>query len=281
MRPQALISLTLVLPCWLSACASPDADDHGDSHVSHGDTDTDGDSETNADTGTDTTPSTDAETTDTSEPDPEGAQCQADLQDCPEDYKCLLRLGAEDWEFVCLPINGDAEVGESCEHDGVIAGTDSCDGESWCIGPFDPSGAPWSGLCYGLCVGGECDSADRCVGIGSLPVCAPVCDPLAAGSCGPTEACIFRAPEGFVCFPQGAEGNGVGDPCETGASCAAGLHCAQNVAGCGPDNYCCTDYCDTNEAGNTCAAQDMGAVCEAIGASDPTQAHVGACVIPN
>lgn len=277
MTTRARISITLALPCWLWACNSTTADDGGDTHAEHHDSESSGD--TNAETSAETSTEGDGETT--ASTDPEGAECQADIQDCPDNYKCLLRLGADDWEFVCLPVNGDDGVGESCEHDGVITGTDTCNIDSWCIGPFDPSGAPWEGLCYGLCVGGECGNADRCVGIGSLPVCAPVCDPLIASSCGPSEACIFRAPEGFVCFPQGAEGNGIGEPCPTGASCAAGLHCAQNVAGCGAEDYCCTDYCDANDPDSACAAQDQGAVCEVIGATDPTQAHVGACVIPS
>lgn len=212
--------------------------------------------------------------------DPGEAQCQADLQDCPEGFKCLLRRGAEDWEFVCLPVQGDNGAGETCQHDGVIAGTDDCDADSWCIGAFDPTGAPWMGLCYPLCVGGECLDGERCVGVGALPVCAPICDPLIAGACGSDEACIFREPEGFVCFPPGAEGHKVGEVCETALSCEAGLHCAQKVVGCAPEDYCCTEYCDVEGDTNTCAAQDMGAECVAIGATDLSQAHVGACVIP-
>jgi hypothetical protein len=270
LSPRALCTLTT---CWLLACSTPTGtdDEATDTHAEH---EGDGDHGTVADTDTDT---------DTGDGDGDlaGAECQPDAQDCPDDYKCLLRLGAEDWEFVCLPVQGDNAAGESCTHDGVIAGTDDCDQTSWCIGPFDPNGAPWSGLCYPLCVEDTCANEERCVGIGSLPVCAPICDPLIVGSCGAGEACIYRPPEGFVCFPQGAEGNGIGEPCPTGASCAAGLHCSQLVAGCNPDDYCCTDYCDTNDDANTCAAQDMGAACEAIGASDPNQAHVGACVIPS
>lgn len=212
--------------------------------------------------------------------DVEGASCQAELQDCPDGYKCLLRRGAADWEFVCLPVLGDAGVGEACNHDGVIAGTDDCDQESWCIGPFDPNGSPWTGLCYPFCVGGSCeDAGDRCVGIGNLPVCAPICDPLLAGSCaGQGEACIYRAPEGFVCFPTGSEGAGLGEPCATAVSCEAGLHCSANVPGCAADEYCCTEYCDTTAANPACTVE--GAQCAAIGATDPSQAHVGACVNP-
>lgn len=247
--------------------------------------------ETSGDTSEGTPSETDSSETDTSETesetaatesttdDPEGASCQADLQDCPDDYKCLLRRGAADWEFVCLPVIGDQHVGESCQHDGVITGTDDCDVDSWCIGPFDPNGSPWAGLCYPFCVGGVCEaSSDRCVGIGNLPVCAPICDPLLAGSCpGQGEACIFREPDGFVCFPTGAEGTGLGEPCATAVSCAAGLHCSANVVGCAADEYCCTEYCDASEPEPTCTVE--GAVCESIGATDPGQAHVGACVI--
>lgn len=236
------------------------------------------------DTSTDTTQgdASSANETSTSETsgDVEGSSCQADLQDCPDGYKCLLRRGAADWEFVCLPVLGDAGVGESCNHDGVIAGTDDCDQDSWCIGPFDPNGSPWAGLCYPFCVGGTCEAAgDRCVGIGNLPVCAPICDPLLAGSCaGQGEACIFREPDGFVCFPTGSEGAGLGETCVTAVSCEAGLHCSANVPGCAADEYCCTEYCDVEADDSGCTVD--GAVCAAIGATDPAQVHVGACVNP-
>ncbi|MCA9696975.1 MAG: hypothetical protein KC431_05585 [Myxococcales bacterium] len=250
------------------ACTNPALTDDG-AQSSESDTQSQQDDHDGQDTSTEET-----------QDDPSGATCLPELQDCPDDFKCLLRLGAEDWEFVCLPVLGDKDVGEACIHDGVQAGTDDCDRDSWCIGAFDPGGAPWEGVCYPLCVGGICDDAQRCVGIGALPVCAPICDPLTAGSCAAGEACIYRPPEGFVCFPQGAEGNGLGEPCATGVSCAPGLHCSQLVAGCDPDAYCCTDYCDVDSDTNSCAAQDQGASCQAIGATDPNQAHVGACVVP-
>ncbi|PCC72782.1 hypothetical protein SAMN02745121_01898 [Nannocystis exedens] len=234
--------------------------------------------DTDASTGPGTDASTGPGTGGTS--DPGEALCQADLQDCPDGFKCVLRRGAADWEFVCLPVQGDNQPGDSCHHDGVIAGTDDCDEESWCIGSFDTTGAPWEGLCYPLCVGDVCGTDERCVSIGALPVCAPLCDPLLAVGCTADEACIFREPEGFVCFPQGVDGHAIGEDCETAISCAPGLHCSQRVVGCPPDSYCCTDYCDTQSAENTCTAKGMGATCEAIGATAPEQAHVGACVIP-
>lgn len=211
--------------------------------------------------------------------DPAGAQCQAELQDCPDNFKCVLRRGEIDWEFVCLPVQGEHEAGDSCHHDGVIAGTDDCDQSSWCIGAFDTTGNPWDGLCYPLCVGMSCELEQRCVGIGALPVCAPICDPLSGSGCGSEEACIYRPPEGFVCFPESDDGKKIGEVCETGISCEAGLHCSQKVAGCGPDEYCCTDYCDLGNPMNTCAQQAEGASCVAIGATDPSQSHVGGCVV--
>jgi hypothetical protein len=271
----ALLSAACVLAC---GTTNTPADDTGDAATA-------GDPSTDASTGTSAAASTDASDASTAAPttggtsDPGEAQCQADLQDCPDGFKCLLRRGAADWEFVCLPVQGDNHVGEMCTHDGVIAGTDNCDEDSWCIGSFDTTGAPWDGLCYPLCVGNVCENDQRCVGIGSLPVCAPICDPLLAIGCTADEACIFREPEGFVCFPQGVDGAAIGEACETAISCAPGLHCSQRVVGCPPDSYCCTDYCDTNSPDNTCTAKDMGATCQAIGATDLGQAHVGACVI--
>lgn len=235
---------------------------------------------TDASTTVDATASSDAPTTTGGTADPGEAQCQADLQDCPDGFKCVLRRGAADWEFVCLPVQGDHQVGDACTHDGVLVGTDDCDESSWCIGSFDVTGSPWEGLCYPLCVGDVCQADQRCVGIGALPVCAPICDPLLSVGCTSDEACIFREPEGFVCFPQGADGAGIGEACETAISCQPGLHCSQRVVGCAADEYCCTDYCDTTSADNTCSAQAMGATCKAIGATDPAHAYVGACVLP-
>lgn len=213
--------------------------------------------------------------------DPEGAQCDAETQDCPEDYKCVLRRGARDWEFVCLPVQGEGQAGDSCTHDGVSSGTDTCDQDTWCIGSFDASGEPWSGICYPLCVDDVCESTlDVCVGIGALPVCAPACDPLIPGSCAATESCILRGyDDGFVCFPAGVEAQPIGAPCETGISCETGLHCSQNVAGCGAEEYCCTDLCDTTVAETQCMAEADGAACVAIGVAAPGQEHLGACVV--
>ena len=55
--------------------------------------------------------------------DPGEAQCQADLQDCPDGFKCVLRRGAADWEFVCLPVQGDHQVGDACTGTSVTSGS--------------------------------------------------------------------------------------------------------------------------------------------------------------
>jgi len=234
-------------------------------------------------------PSTDGATTegdpsatDDTGPDPTGSQCQADVQDCPDGFKCVLRRADMAWEFVCLPVSGDDQAGDPCTHDGVLAGTDTCSEDSWCIGSFDTTGEPWDGICYPLCVGGTCDEIEQvCVGIGMLPVCAAACDPLLPGSCGEAESCILRgSEEGFVCFPSGAEPHEQGEPCETGVSCMPGLHCSQNVVGCAPDDYCCTAVCDADEPGDACDAAGPEAQCVAVGVTAPGQEHVGACVVP-
>jgi hypothetical protein len=233
-------------------------------------------------------PSTDGATTDSPATtddtgfDPTGSQCQADVQDCPDGFKCVLRHADMAWEFVCLPVSGDDQAGDPCTHDGVVAGTDTCSEDTWCIGTFDTTGEPWDGICYPLCVGGTCEAIDEvCVGIGMLPVCADGCDPLLPGSCGEAESCILRGyEEGFVCFPSGADPHEQGEPCETGISCMPGLHCSQNVAGCAPEDYCCTAVCNADEPGDACDAVGPGAQCVAVGVSAPGQEHVGACVVP-
>jgi len=213
--------------------------------------------------------------------DPNGSLCDADQQDCPDGFKCVLRRGSDDWEFVCLPVQGQHEAGDPCMHDGVIAGTDTCTEDTWCIGSFDTTGRPWDGVCYPLCVGDGCEDDGVCVGIGALPVCAPACDPLLPGACGGAEACILRGfTEGFVCFPAGADPNGQGEPCETAIGCEPGLHCSQNVAECTAEEYCCTELCDATDPEAVCASEAEGASCVALGVETPGQDHVGACVVP-
>ncbi|MCX4239967.1 hypothetical protein [Paraliomyxa miuraensis] len=292
MLPRPLVFVAVV--SWCAGC--PASPTHSDPHAAHGASDSSGstshpvedDSESTAPSPEPETSTSDASTEDGPTPDtttggdPTGSQCQADVQDCPDGFKCVLRRDERAWEFVCLPVLGDGGAGDACMHDGVVAGTDTCNEDTWCIGSFDTTGAPWDGVCYPLCVGGSCEALDDvCVGIGMLPICATACDPLLAGSCGEAESCILRGyEEGFVCFPSGADPHGQGEPCETGISCIPGLHCSQNVAGCDPDDYCCTALCDVDVPGDACAEAGPMAQCQAIGVTTPGQEHVGACVAP-
>ena len=119
---------------------------------------------------------------------------------------------------------------------------------------------------------------------GVLNLCLPGCSPLVAGSCPVGETCVAAYEGdtlgGFICFPPAAEGI-TGESCECANCCAEGNLCT-DAATYGPDcayDLCCTEYCDINDGGFTCAGG--GQQCIALfDPNDPNYANVGACQIP-
>jgi hypothetical protein len=80
--------------------------------------------------------------------------------------------------------------------------------------------------------------------------------------------------------PNGGELGDQGTPCLFWSDCKPGLHCQPpEIVGCdaGDFGYCCTAYCDVNEA-NACPD---GLKCEPFDCLDPNYSHVGACVLDN
>ncbi|MEM7152325.1 MAG: hypothetical protein AAF799_05750 [Myxococcota bacterium] len=199
-------------------------------------------------------------------------------------FKCVPRI--DDGGQIgnaCVAVSGSDVPGDTCTHEGVLSGADSCDAEGMCFGELSfVSG--WDGVCRRFCGGtpevADCESLDeQCAG-GLFPICLPRCDPLVQDCTGPGEGCYFRgAIDSFVCFVSSSDA-GAGDNCETGTSCSPGLQCreAATVTGCTSTN-CCAEFCDTEEVG-ACDGAIAGADCIALGAIEPQFENVGVCGIP-
>ncbi|MEM6296270.1 MAG: hypothetical protein AAGA54_33675 [Myxococcota bacterium] len=214
----------------------------------------------------------------------EGAMCDLYTQDCQEGFKCSPSLNpVGDPSGTCVAVQGTAAPGDPCTHDGVTAGTDSCDARGLCFGELSFVDG-WEGTCRAFCTGSQdaatCENPDeQCAG-GLFPNCLPRCDPRLQDCEGPSEGCYFRgAVDSFVCLTS-MNAAAAGEPCETGTSCNPGTQCreAAVVAGCSGGS-CCTEYCDTEEAG-ACAGAVGGDTCIAIGAFEPEFQTVGVCGIP-
>ena len=142
----------------------------------------------------------------------------------------------------------------------------------FCKGTAESNNCPVSG--------NECSQLNG----GVLNLCLPGCSPLVAGSCPVGETCVAAYEGdtlgGFICFPPAAEGI-TGESCECANCCAEGNLCT-DAATYGPDcayDLCCTEYCDINDGGFTCAGG--GQQCIALfDPNDPLYADVGACQIP-
>lgn len=216
--------------------------------------------------------------------DPTGAACDAEEQDCPDGFKCVLIQSPTDYGFQCVEVLGTDGVGEPCMHDGLTKGTDTCKEGAFCFGQTDFNGNPWEGRCYGFCSLVDpmsCSPDEQCISAGGVPVCAPSCNPLVGGSCGSEAQCVYRdSTTGFVCFPPATEVSGIGEPCISGITCEAGLACVEGVAGCESQGRCCTELCDVGGDASQCSAADLGATCVSLEVAVPEQQDAGACRVP-
>ncbi len=210
--------------------------------------------------------------------------CDPYEQDCGEGRKCVwyANISTQQQEFFCVDVTGNRKLGETCMHDGILLGTDDCDGDGSCWGAAAIF-QPWTGICRPFCKGTVanplCDlPGEECAG-GELPLCLPKCDPLAQDCPGGGETCWYR-PEtgGFVCTPS-TQIAGVGDNCFLSYDCQSGLVCMDNsvVPGCQYEE-CCTELCDLN-GGTTCTLEAQGAECVAL-STKPEIMNVGACILP-
>lgn len=205
--------------------------------------------------------------------------CDPWLQDCPEGEKCspYASDGGGVWSaHKCVPVLGDAAVGEPCEYDGIVEATDTCDADSGCWNVVDVDGV-LVGTCHAFCSGTPDDpwcppgSACSISGDGTINYCIPDCDPLAQ-DCGEGLGCYWSF-DSFQCVFT-ASNFAEGEPCGYVNDCAPGNICvaAETVPSCeGPS--CCAGLCDLDAP--VCPVE--GTACTAL--FDEVEG-VGACLVP-
>lgn len=178
-----------------------------------------------------------------------------------------------------LQEDGDADgVGNACD----ACLSTPCPDE--CL-PADPAWGRPVDLCYTSC--GSCAAGEGCITTaaagGTLTsLCAPPCDPLAAGTCGASKECFFSGGQGWYCAYSVLFGN-----IAEGANCAGG---PGEPTGCGPRLACrpapgnawvCTRPCDPGDpsacGGLACVAAEGASYC----VPPPGQADQGCDVSPS
>jgi hypothetical protein len=256
--------------------------------------------------GTTGTPGTSSSTSTTSADDDSGApesssgspidlpldDCSLFAQDCPPGFKCMpySNDGGPEWNDTrCTLLAPDPQAsGESCSTADPFGGVDDCELGSMC---WDVDAETGTGYCIDFCRGSETepsceDGCERCaISDGTpLPLCVPLCDPLAQDCDGET-AC-YAVNDGFACVPDASRGSGgIGEACEFLNSCGGGSFCADaallpSCEGTG----CCTPFCDA-AAADACDAMLAGTVCvpwydEGDRPSGCATETLGVCLLP-
>ncbi|MFV8749435.1 ribulose phosphate epimerase [Nannocystaceae bacterium ST9] len=197
------------------------------------------------------------------------SSCDPFAQDCPDGEKCVpYASGGQSWDAnKCVPVLGDTPVGEACISDGVVEGTDDCDGEGFCF--FE--------VCTGFCEGSiddpQCGPGFGCVvsNDGSINACQAQCDPLAQ-DCAAGHGCYFASDQ-FLCLATSGEGVPAGEPCGFLNDCAAGSACidASVLPDC-LDSSCCSAFCE--QADPLACVGQPGTICGEF------TAEVGVCLLP-
>lgn len=216
-------------------------------------------------------------------------QCDPVTQDCPSGFHCVPwsdELGVLGEAFVCAPlVEAPAGRHEACTSDTATC-SDGCEVGTYCW-PEDESGS--GGLCVGTCsVEGDdetCLAGEACVTCASCGVgtCLPHCDPLAPQCPDGLDACLWYAPDGFVCMPAEHLGGPAGQECEYINECAEGLFCgdASVWGGACQGVGCCTELCDLVDGDPACS--DPGHVCISFyppGLAPAGSEHLGFCGVP-
>lgn len=218
--------------------------------------------------------------------------CDIWSDDCPEGEKCTAYATAgSSWDAnKCVPVMGDGQPGDVCDAFGSgVDGLDSCARGSMC---WDVDPNTEVGYCVAFCSGGaddpQCSGDTTCplYGNGVLPLCLPLCDPLApSADCpNPSNLCVATpSGEGFMCVLDASGGLGpFGTPCQYVNSCNFGLFCANAAAvpDCQGAQGCCTPYCNLDQPD---CPPDLGLECVPWyeqAQAPPGFEHVGGCVIP-
>lgn len=210
---------------------------------------------------------------------PEAGVC---LPDCRGGFSCG-GLVCDDATGLCGLTGGEgAPDGAPCAADGDCA-------SGACVG----GGAPGS-LCAGPCDGAACGPDERCVRLGTHPLCLPACGEGCGADrvCAPgVDACLPDCRAGWscgslACLDDGTCGLPESPGAPVGAPCQADLDCAGSVclAADGQPGACAAP-CAAGEcpAGQVCARLGDHLMCVAACASTCAPGHVcapdlGACL---
>jgi hypothetical protein len=207
--------------------------------------------------------------------------CDPFLQDCPDGEKCAAYQSVGDtWDAnKCVELKGQLEVGEVCQYDGAVAGTDDCGVGIMCY----QTNAEGVGTCTDLCDGTPqnpiCDPGYNCSisNEGSLNLCLPACNPLLQ-DCDIEGAGCFWDGALFNCDPAGDIPEG--EPCGYINDCSPGMLCANadSLPACAGAS-CCAGFCDMDDPNCQIAGTECVAFFEE-GAAIPGLENVGVCVLP-
>jgi hypothetical protein len=223
--------------------------------------------------GTDDAQSTDTETSADPCPDDgcldmEPPECDPFAQDCPPGEKCVpwTSNGGN-----CVPILGDAAVGEPCSG----LGFDDCDATSVCVG----------GICQPLCTGDEqmpsCPQGYACSlpDYGS-PLCVQPCHPLTE-SCAASELACMWTGALFGCIGTADAQAPTGQHCSDSTECASGVCLGWDInVNCPFDaGGCCTDFCALSAGDGPCQVTNPNHTCEPFFVElPPGYEDVGICI---
>lgn len=219
-------------------------------------------------------------------------RCDIFAQDCPAGEKCMpwANDGGSSWNATrCSPIAEDpAGIGEACEVEGSgVSGLDNCEATAMCFN-VDPETN--EGTCVAMCQGSyedpQCSPDASCsIGAeGTLAVCIPHCDPLAA-DCGENQVCVpTSGDDAFSCLPGVADPLADGEACEFLNLCQSGSMClSADAVGCDSEVGCCTPFCNVlvGEPNPACANPEHECLPWFEQGNPPPQLdNVGVCGIP-
>jgi hypothetical protein len=216
-----------------------------------------------------------------------GAMCDPKAQDCPEGEKCTFYRDTANpgGANKCVLIMGSDQVGDPCME--LEGDSDSCALGLHCWGT-EPDGE--TGACVEFCdVNNQCSTGDPCTitNSGTLPMCLPVCDPLAP-DCPGGWACYddWEFSDYWFCDrdKSGSAGSH-GDPCSTINGCNPGLICAisevvdSETCATSGSGGCCAVVCDLTDPVD-CPGPAEQCLSYYAGSPPPQYADVGMCAIP-
>ena len=280
-------------PTETNAGTTGEGDGDGDGDPSASDSDSDSDSvgdgdgdPSTTDPATDTDATTDPTETDSDSGGPSGGMCDPQAQDCPEGEKCTFYRDEANPNGAnkCVLVMGNDQEGDPCQ--ALEGDTDTCAAGLHCWGT-EPDNA--TGSCIEFCDENEvCSAGGPCTitNNGALPMCLPVCDPLAP-DCPNGWACYddWDFSDYWFCDRDKSENLGAhGDPCTTINGCDPGLIClvaetvsSETCANSGSSG-CCGVVCDITDP---IMCPGMGEECISYypDSPPPQYANVGVCAL--